>query len=150
MAIGVNAMINEVVSAVCTALYDEFGYEVHKERIGQDMKEPCFMVECISPDIEQAITNRKRHSYQFAITFFPELDEPYKAINDAIERLYDSVGEISVEGDKVCGKDVSTAITDDVLTFTITYDFFMITPDSEENMEDMELKTTAKEAADGG
>ena len=141
-------MINKVLSAICTALYNEFGYEVYKERIEQGLEEPCFMVECISPAIEQTIAYRKRHSYQFAITFFPEHSEPYKAINDAIERLYDSVGEISVEGDKVRGKDVETAVTDDVLTFTITYDFFMINPDPEENMTDMELKTTAKEAAD--
>lgn len=140
-------MINDVLSAVCTALYDEFGYEVYTERIEQGLEEPCFFVECISPDIELTITNRRRHSYQFAVVFFPKEDEPNKAINSVIERLYSSIEEIYVNGDLIRGGDVSTAVTDNVLTFTITYDFFMVSPDTDENMAEIELNATTKEAA---
>ncbi len=111
------------------------------------MEEPCFFVECISPDIELTIKNRRLHSYQFAIVFFPEDDAPNKAINSVIERLYDSIEEIYVEGDLIRGNGIETAVTDNVLTFTITYNFFMVNPDTEENMADIELNAAIKEAA---
>ena len=44
-------MINEIIAAISAALDAEFGdeYEIYMEEIKQDLKEPCFFVQCINP-----------------------------------------------------------------------------------------------------
>ena len=133
-------MINKIISAICTALYNEFGYEVYKERIEQGLEEPCFFVQSINPSNVPTITGRRRKEYQYSVTFFPESKKPYEAINSTVERLYKILEVITVDGVKIRGKDVTTAVTDDVLTFVITYDFFEVSPGDDESMSDYDIE----------
>ena len=127
-------MINDVLSAIVTAIYDKFGCEVYKERIEQGLNEPCFFVQSISPTSIVTISNRRRREYQYAITYFPADNGAYTAFNDVIEELLEVLELIDVNGSKVRGKDVSAVVNDGVLVFTITYDFFTITPPIDETM----------------
>lgn len=133
-------MINKIISAICTALYNEFGYEVYKERIEQGLEEPCFFVQSINPSNVPTITGRRRKEYQYSVTFFPERKKAYEAINSAVERLYKILEVITVDGVKIRGKGITTAVTDDVLTFVITYDFFEVSPGDDDSMSDYDIK----------
>lgn len=140
MVSGVIKVINKIISAICKALHNEFGYEVYKERIEQGLKEPCFFVQSVSPSNVPTIIGRRRRECQYSIVFFPESGKPYEAINAAIERLYDALEIITVDDVKIRGKDIATAVTDDVLTFLITYDFFMVSLHEDDNMDGYEIE----------
>ena len=40
-------MINEIIEAISVALNEEFGdeYEIYRESVRQDLKEPCFFIQ---------------------------------------------------------------------------------------------------------
>lgn len=140
-------MINKVVSAICTAIYAEFGdsYYIHKEQIKQGLVEPCFFVQSINPQSNRTITDRKRKSYQFMVQYFPSSDTPYNEINAVIERLNDALEEITVDGCIIRSNGVQATTNDDVLNYEITYDFFLINVDEQYTMGSYEVENNVHE-----
>lgn len=146
-------MINKIISAVSTAIKDDFGenYKVYKEAIKQGLKEPCFFVSVIVPLRERHSPKRFRRDVTVAIQYFPEDKNNYYAEdNTVIERLYDLIELITVDDELIRGKDFATHIDDEgVLTYQVTYTFFEYDPDVETEMENLELNNGTKEVEHG-
>ena len=67
-------MINEIIAAISVALDAEFGddYEIYMEEIKQDLKEPCFFVQCINPTTKLFRGERYFQSNPCCIQYFPK------------------------------------------------------------------------------
>lgn len=136
-------MINGILSGITDAIYAEFGdaYEIYTENVEQGLVEPCFLVRCLNPTNERYLGRRRYLTNQFAIQYFPYTDKPRQEINDVIERLTVCLEWISVADGLVAGSNRESNISDNVLTFTVNYNFFAYQKvSSEPNMESVKVK----------
>lgn len=140
-------MINKLVSAISTAIYNAFGedYEIYKESIEQGLNEPCFFIQSVAPSSSKEIKNRKRKSYLFLIQYFPKDAEAYAEINNVIDSLDDVLDEITADGEIYRCSESSAETVDKVLNYQITYDFFMLNEETAELMDDFEYENAVKE-----
>lgn len=135
-------MINEVITGITDAIYEEFGdpYEIHKEASMQDMKEPAFFVRCVTPDIEKQLGDRRKADLLFIIQYFPESSKPKAEMNEVFERLTICLDLIEVDGKKVRGTVECKDITDDVLTVTVECTLFLRKESEATYMEECTVK----------
>lgn len=135
-------MINEVITGITNALYEEFGdaYEIHKEASMQNMEEPAFFVRCVTPGIEKQLGNRRKADLLFAIQYFPEPKAPKTEINNVFERLTLCLDLIDVDSKKVRGIVECKDISEGVLTATAEYSLFLNMIQQEESMESFDMK----------
>lgn len=119
-------MINSIIDAVCVRLDGAFGdgYRIYTEHVEQGLQEPCFFVSCINPRNKPMVGNRYLRSNLFCIQFIPTDEEPKAQCNAVLERLYDALGLIDVEG-LVMGTGMHGEIVGGVLSFFVNYDFFV-------------------------
>lgn len=120
-------MILDIVSGVCQCLYKEFGdgYKIYKENISQNMRVPSFLVTCINPTTELFLGKRYICKNQICVQYFPE-SECFNHENIEIcERLFSCLEFLPVDDDVVMGSGVSVQQVDGVLSFFISYNFFV-------------------------
>lgn len=140
-------MIQRIINGMLAAINEEFGdsYTLYTESVKQDMKEPCFFVFCISPNTRVFRGRRYLHENQFAIQYLTAADEPRAECASVAERLFACLELITVDGDLVRGTDMNAEISDEVLTFTVNYNFFSYRSGDELKMEEFEgTETTLK------
>ncbi len=134
-------MINDVVSAVCGAIFGEFGagYEIYDESIEQGLNEPCFFVRCVTPFFLQELKGRSTNTFDIVIKYFPESEnDAYKEINDVIERLYACLKHVNYNGLVIEASDISTDVIDRVLTLQAVFTFNTVKTSDEVDMENYE------------
>ena len=70
-------MINEIISGISVAINFEFGddCEIYKGSVEQGLKEPCFSIVCLNPNITQVLGKRYFRTNRFCIHYFPSSDE---------------------------------------------------------------------------
>lgn len=140
-------MIKKIIDGILAALSEEFGdeYTLYTESVMQGMKEPCFFVFCISPNTRVFRGRRYYHENQFAIQYLTAADEPRIECTNVAERLFACLELITVDGDLMRGTDMNAEISDEVLTFTVNYNFFSHRTTDELKMEEFEgTETTLK------
>ena len=143
-------MINGMIEAISVALNEEFGdeYEIYRESVRQDLKEPCFFIQILNPTVKQVIKNRYFRSNQFCIQFFPESVEKRKECEDVAERMLWCLEYIHLEGEEtpVRGTQMHGEIVDDILHFFVNYDCYVHKSiEADPSMEIMESKEQVKE-----
>lgn len=140
-------MINKIVKGISRALYDEFGeeYNIYTEDVEQDLKKPCFFVQCINPKIRRFRGNRYYRENQFVIQYFPKSKDYREECFKVIDRMYMALEFINIDDAPVLGKGISSNIFDGVLTVTINYDMFVFVEDDIEKMEILMQKRTAND-----
>lgn len=130
-------MINSIVNAITTALNAEFGddYRIYTEKIEQGLKEPCFFVQCINPTNERFLGNRYKRTNQFCIQYFPSTEEKYSECMDVTEKLFFVLDNLNNEW---MGTNMKSNITDDILSFFVTYTTFVYRTKEHTPMETIE------------
>ena len=128
--------VNLIIEAIAAALNGEFGeeYAVYAEEVKQGLSEPCFYISCINPSDRQLMGNANRHflaaryyrENRFCIQYF-SLDENNgrRESYDKAERLFGCLEEISADGDIIRGTDMNFEYTDGILSFFVSYNFFV-------------------------
>lgn len=128
--------INSIVEAVGTALHEKFGEKctIYAEETKQGFSTPCFFISCINPSDRQLLGNANCHylasryyrENRFCIQYFP-IDENNgrQESYDVTERLFDCLEEITVEGDPLRGTKMNFEYVDGVLSFFVSYNFFV-------------------------
>ncbi len=140
-------MIEKIIDGILAAISEEFGEgcTIYTESVMQGMKEPCFFVFCIKPNTRVFRGRRYLHENQFAIQYLTDADEPRAECAAVAERLFGCLELITVNGDLMRGTDMDAEISDDVLTFTVNYNFFSYRTADELKMEEFEgTETTLK------
>lgn len=139
-------MINKIIDGISVAINTEFGddYEIYTESIEQGLKEPCFSILCLKPTFEQFLGRRYLRTNQFCIHYFPKSNERQAECNAVIERLYECLENITVDGDLIRGTELHSEISDGVLSFFVNYDLFIYKIEETVYMERLNLDTEAK------
>lgn len=139
-------MINKIIDGITTALSEEFSnYEIYTDTVQQGLNEPCFFVRLLSPTNKQFFDKRYKITNQFAIQYFSDDLGNNTEINNITDRLFKCLEYITVDGDLIKGTEMSASTTDEVLTFLVNYDMFVIHTENLEKMEEMKSKVGAKE-----
>ena len=128
--------VNMIIEAIAAALNGEFGeeYTVYAEDVKQGLSEPCFFISCINPSDRQLMGNANRHflasryyrENRFCIQYFPlEENNGRQESYDKAERLFGCLEEINADGDIIRGTDINFEYTDGILSFFVSYNFFV-------------------------
>lgn len=128
--------VNLIIEAIAAALNGEFGeeYAVYAEEVKQGLSEPCFFISCINPSDRQLMGNANRHflaaryyrENRFCIQYFPlEENNGRRESYDKAERLFGCLEEIGADGDIIRGTDMNFEYTDGILSFFVSYNFFV-------------------------
>ncbi len=140
-------MINKIIDGIIAAIVSEFGEgcEIYTESVEQGFEEPSFSILCLNPTINQKLGKRYFRTNQFCIYYFPESDEKRSECHAVAERLIGALELITVDGDLCRGTEIHYEVVDDVLSFFVNYDMFVIkAQDTETAMESLSQKTDMK------
>ncbi|MGW8381278.1 phage tail terminator family protein [Streptococcus parasuis] len=140
-------MINKIIDAISISLNSAFGdgYEIYTESIEQGLQEPCFSVFCLNPTNNLFRNNKYFRNNQFCIQYFPSTDEPKAECNTVLEKLFDCMELITVNGDLTRGSRMNGEVVDGVLNFFINYNMFVYKVEvPADNMEVLGIETDAK------
>ncbi|WP_392462360.1 DUF6838 family protein [Streptococcus parasuis] len=140
-------MINKIIDAISISLNSAFGdgYEIYTESIEQGLQEPCFSVFCLNPTNNLFRNNKYFRNNQFCIQYFPSTDEPKAECNTVLEKLFDCMELITVNGDLTRGSRMNGEVVDGVLNFFINYNMFVYKVEvPADKMEVLGIETDAK------
>lgn len=140
-------MINLITDGISIAISEEFGedYTIYTEPIEQDLKEPCFFIQCLKPSVELYRGRRYLNRNPYMIQYFPKGSDTYAECMEVFERLSDAL-EIIKMGDDLqrCTK-MEGEIVDDILNVSTEYNYFTYKPVEEPLMETISFTPNAKE-----
>ena len=148
--------INSIVDAIGAALNAGFGSEctVYAEEIKQGLSEPCFFISCINPTDRQFRGNSNRHYFsaryfrenRFCVQYLPsDENDGREESYDKAERLFSVLEEITADGDILRGTNMSFEYVDGVLSFFVSYNFFVYKTKEPSAMGEAERETILKE-----
>ena len=141
-------MINSIIESISIALNAEFGdkYKNHREAKKQDLKEPCFFIQCLNPTENLFFWKRYFRQNQFCIQYFPEDKLHGKEECYAVgERLLNCLEYLDVGGDLVMGTKRKYEVVDGILHFFVNYDLFVYkVAESVPVMEEVSSETHVK------
>lgn len=119
--------IEQVTQGVVNALYVGLSNtKIYIESVKQDLDTPCVLVKCLNPSQGRELGRRYLKSLQYAVQYFPNTDNINSECNAVCDSLFGALEEIEVDGRVIHGLNMSGSVTDEVLTFTVTYDVFII------------------------
>lgn len=142
--------MNDIIDGIVAKIHEEFGsdYEIYTEQVKQGLKEPCFFITSINPNIDHELASRYSYNCKFAIDYFPKTDDVKNECNNVWFRLFDALEIIEVrdgnnENCKLRGTKINSTIADNILHFFVNYNhqFFKIKDnENSEKMEELETK----------
>lgn len=140
-------MINKIIDGIIATIRSEFkgDYDIYTESVEQGFEEPSFSILCLNPTVNQKLGQRYFRQNKFCINYFPKSTERRTECQAVAERLTWALELITVDGDLCRGTDIHSEIVDDVLSFFVNYDLFVIkNQPTEPNMESLSQKTETK------
>ena len=138
-------MLSEIIDGIAVAINSIFGdeIEIYKDNVTQGLKEPCFFIAILKPEVTPLIGTRSIRNNSFNIQYFPK--ESNTEMLDVAEKLINSLEFITLlNGDILHGTGVSYEIIDNVLHFFISYNLTMIKVADKTNMETLETDVSIK------
>lgn len=137
-------MINQIVIGIAKALGSAFGdAEIYIEEIEQDLQEPCFLILLANAKREQFLGSRYNRKQTFNINYFPKKgkNECYEVLN----KLYEVMGLIEFDAGLINAQNMQGNIVDNVLVFTVDYNFTTYSPSGYDYMGNLTIKGRVKE-----
>ncbi len=138
-------MLSEIIDGIAVVINSIFGdeIEIYKDNVTQGLKEPCFFVAILKPEVTPLIGTRSVRNNSFDIQYFPK--ESNTEMLDVAEKLINTLEFITLlNGDILHGTGVSYEIIDNVLHFFISYNLTMIKVTDKTNMETLETDISVK------
>lgn len=139
-------MINKIIDGISIALNAEFGdaYKIYTENVEQGLKEPCFSIVCVSPNNTRFMGKKYFRQNKFCVHFFPSSDEKVAECMDVLDRLYDCLEIIKVDGEETLGTKMTGEMDSGVLSFLVNYDMFMVKVEEQSQMESLNISQSMK------
>lgn len=138
--------IQNIIDAISEALFQEFGsnHEIYSEKVEQGLKEGCFLVRCLNPTMNRHLGRCYKRTNQFAVQYIPESSEANEECILILERMFNCLESITVLDKPLHGADLHGELSDDVLTFTVNYDCFVLKEEAEIDMTTLSVDTEVK------
>lgn len=124
-------VVENLISAVSNALYDEFGseYVIYVDNVEQDLKRPSFFINVIRPAFKPRIMNRTNVDVPLVIQYFPSSTGKRSECYAVAEQMMRCLKFPEYHDNVYRGIDLKFDIKEDVLNFYVRYNFFTITVD---------------------
>lgn len=129
--------VNDIIDGVSIKLNEIFGddYTIYTDNVKQDLKFPCFFIKKMPSSKKKLIGSRYQNKLNLIVHAILE-NEDMELLNDISDKLYELEYITLINKDILRGTEIKTEISDGVLLFFITYQFFTY---KEENV-DVEMK----------
>lgn len=134
-------MVNEIITGVSLGLNGVFGdaYEIYKDGVEQDLKEPCFFIAILQPQWTPQLNRRSKLIVPLDVHYFP-LDGTNNG--DMINKATDILTALECitlpNGDTLRGLDKSFQIIDGVLHCFVTYTVYLVKQYTPPEMESVD------------
>lgn len=124
-------MVSDVIAAVSTALYNEFGekYRIYADNVEQGLTRPCFFINVVRPSTTERIMNRSYVSVPMVIQYFPSSQGKRTECYEVADRMFSCLNYPEFDGVTYRGTDRKYDINDDKLNFYVQYNFYTIPRD---------------------
>jgi len=133
--------INDGIVAALKEAYPEA--KCYDEQVKQGLKEPCFIVRCISPANEQFLGKRHYRDSLFSVQYLPKDGKDANAecygVQDA---LYLALEYVTADGDLMRGTNMRGEVVGGALTFLVNYGAFVVVQQDIDPMENLKLEPT--------
>lgn len=136
-------MLNEIIKGISMALNAVFGdeYEIYQNDVEQGLKESCFLITVLQPEITPMLGRRFIKRNPFDIQYFPTNPRNNAEMFTVAETMMEALDFITLpSGDLLHGTSVNYEIVDNVLHFFVNYNLPMIRPAEETYMETLETE----------
>lgn len=135
-------MLNETMTGIARKLNATFGngYEIYIDEVKQGLKEPCFLLICLTGRQQQEIGPTYNREQAFDLHYFPKAKNYTAEVNGVVDALNMELEYITVDGALIRGSKMKHQVIDGVLHFLVNYDLRIrkvIDPDPV--MEDLEI-----------
>ena len=120
-------LLTESIAIAIEAAFGE-GFTIYQESIEQDLKEPCFFVQCLEAGNLLFRGNRYFRAHQMCVQYFPRAGGTPKAdCEAAAERLYTALEWLELHDGQgtIRGKKMRHRTESGVLSFFVDYDLFV-------------------------
>lgn len=117
-------MIQETMEAIAVKLNSIFGdeYEIYQDHVKQGLKEPCFFIAVLKPEIIPLVGQRFIEQNPFDIQYFPKKQGDNVELFTVAQKLISAMDFITLlNGDLLHGTNISYEVIDDVLHFFVNY-----------------------------
>lgn len=123
-------MIKLLIESIAIMLDAAFGsgYTIYQESVKQDLKEPCFFIQCLEAENNLFRGKRYHRAQQFCIQYFPATKSNPKAECEAVaEQLYPVLEWLTLHEDEslIRGQKMRHKTVDGILNFFVDYDLFV-------------------------
>ena len=139
-------MINEIRDGICEALHDEFGdeYRIYTEKSEQSFARPSFFVDIAESTMTRFLGSRFFMHCGAKVTFYPPREAKNAAMADMAARLPLVLEVIAADGKPLRGFNKGCE-QGEVLTVSMSYDFYAFVGDDKEAVELMREYTLIME-----
>lgn len=125
--------------ALNTAFGD--GYEIFQNNVEQGLKEPCFFISILKPEIIPMLGRRFIQRNSFDIQYFPTSPGNNAEMITAAETMIGALDFITLPGgDLLHGTSVNYEVVDNVLHFFVNYNLPVLKPTEQTYMETLETE----------
>ncbi len=136
-------MLNEIMEAIAIKINSVFGddYEIYRDTVQQGLKEPCFFIGILKPEITPIMGNRFIERNPFDIQYFPKKQGDSAELFTVAKKLMLSLDFITLlDGDQLHGIYMSYEIIENVLHFFVQYHVSMKKQTEKTYMETLKQK----------
>ena len=115
-------MLIKTIEGIAQQLKYLFGYPVHIDEIKQGLKEPCFLIVCVTGSQEQEIGPAYTRGQAFDIHYFPRAKNSAREVHSVVGTLNLGLEYITVDDNLVRGTKMRHEVISGVLHFLVNYD----------------------------
>ena len=117
-------MLNKTITGIAQKLNQVFGdgYEIHIDEVKQGLKEPCFLIVCVTGSQQQEIGTLYEREQAFDLHYFPKAKNYTTEVNSVVDALNMELEYITVDGNLIRGTKMKHQVTDSVLHFFVNFD----------------------------
>lgn len=142
-------MIKLLTESISIMLDAAFGgdYTIYQESIEQDLKEPCFFIQCLEAGNNLFRGKRYFREHQMCIQYFPVSRNNPKAECEAVaEQLYPVLECVTLHEDQtmIRGREMRHKTVDGVLNFFVNYDLFVMKKGAFDPMQTLDVAMKQK------
>ena len=140
--------MDEIITGISKQLNTTFGdgFEIYDHDVEQGLKEPCFLILILKPDLSPLLGRRAYKHNPFDIHYFPPDGGDNNNMISVGEKMLDALEYITLsDGNMLRGTHMSYEIIDNVLHFLVEYNHTVNRSVREESMDTLDLNSNVSE-----
>ena len=135
---------NDILLGVAEAIHTEFGaeYRIYTEPVRQNLSAPCFRIRTLNTGLTASTGRRRAMSLLISVQYFPRLPDSESECGAVLDRLLPILLRIrAADGSVLHGDEPQGQLTDGVLTVTVSFPSFILTPEAAaDNMAELTIE----------